>query len=197
MAKSKDRGRGNIDQDEAFLQWMEKNQVLEVLDPKESEELPFAAKLRFNGDADDEGSPWQIPPPGKRCAGRSFVRDKDGDYVIDESGKRLTRPCYIWPILGGKVCIKHGGGVHRVKAAALERLVSALDAASGELIKIAMDQEVDPKVRVQAINSIMDRTGVRTGVEVDIRDPGYVDVLRDAFKHEGKKALQKKEAQED
>lgn len=182
MARNQKTKKGNIPADDEFIAWMQERQGLEVFDPsKEEHALPFAAKLRYKGEKDADDSPWKIPPPGKRCAGKAYVRDVDGDYIVDINDQRIMRPCYNWPMKGMTVCLYHGGGVKRVKKAAVERLVSALDAVSGALIKIALDENNDPKVRVQAINSIMDRVGVRGGTEVDIKDPGYLDVLRDIF----------------
>lgn len=188
MAQKQKTKKGNIPADDEFIEWMQDRVALEVLDPSDEEyALPFAAKLRFKGSKDDDDSPWKIPPPGKRCNGKAYVRDVDGDYIVDMNDQRIMRPCYNWPMRGMTVCLFHGGGVRRVKKAAVERLVSALDAASGALIKIALDETIDAKVRVQAINSIMDRVGVRGGTEVDIKDPGYLDVLRDMFVRGGAK----------
>lgn len=183
MARNQKTNKGNIPADEGFIEWMEENQVLEVLDEKAQDEnaLPFAAKLRFSGKRDEEGSPWSIPPGGRRCRGKAYVRDEDGDYIVDINNERIQRPCYNWPMKGMGVCLSHGGGVTRVKKKAIERLVSALDAASGALIKIALDESIEPKVRVQAINSIMDRVGVRGGMEIDVKEPGYLDVLKNLF----------------
>lgn len=182
MARSQKTNKGNIPADDAFIEWMQEHGKLEVYDPgTDDNALPFAAKIRYTGKRDDEGSPWLIPPNSKRCNGRAYVRDDDGDYIVDLDGERIMRPCYNWPMRGMTVCLYHGGGVQRVKRKAVERLVSALDAASGALIKIALDEKVDPKVRIQAIKEIMDRVGVRGGVEVDVQAPGYLDVLRDLF----------------
>lgn len=184
MARSTTRGTGNTPADEAYIQWMElaENGGLEVLDLKaQEEELPFPAKIRWDGDNDDDDSPWKIPPPGRRCRGTAYVRDADGDYVVDRNNVRLTRPCWRHPIKGATVCLAHGGGVARVRRAAIERLASSLDAVTGALIKIALNENAADKDRISAINSIMDRVGVRGGVEVDIKDPGYLKVLADLF----------------
>jgi len=187
MAQNQKTKKGNIPADDEFIAWMQRREGLEVLDPMKDEDhaLPFAAKLRWKGDRDDDDSPWKIPPPGKRCNGKAYVRDVDGDYIVDLNNERIMRPCYNWPMKGMTVCLFHGGGVKRVKKAAVERLVSALDAVSGELIKIALNEANDPKVRVQAINSIMDRVGVRGGTEIDLKDPGYLDVMRELFAQGG------------
>lgn len=187
MVRSSNTGVGNTKKDQAYIEWMElEGKGLEVIDPQE-EGLPFAAKLMYAGDGDSDDSPWKIPPPGKRCNGRAYVRDEDGDYIVDKNRNRIMRPCWNWPIRGGKVCLFHGGGVVRVRKAAIERMASALDAASGALIKIALNENEESKVRVQAINSIMDRVGVRGGVEVDLKDPGYLDVLKGFFERSGQK----------
>lgn len=184
MARSQARGTGNTPADAAFIEWMElaENGGLEIIDLKEQEDdIPFPAKIRWDGDNDDDDSPWKVPPPGKRCVGRAYVRDADGDYIIDRNNVRLTRPCWKWPIRGATVCLTHGGGVARVRRSAIERMASALDAVTGAMIEIALDEDAADKDRISAINSIMDRTGVRGGVEVDIKDPGYLKVLGDMF----------------
>lgn len=181
MAKSTTRGRGNTEKDDDYIEWMRlyENGGLRTLDP-DAEDLPFPAKLQWQGEDDDE-SPWKVPPPEKRCAGRAYVRDMDGDYIIDKANNRIMRPCWRWPIRGATVCLVHGGGVTRVKKAAIERMALALDAVTGALVRIALSEKVGPKERIQAINSIMDRVGVRGGTEVDINNPGYLDVLKGLF----------------
>ena len=179
MAKSTTRGKGNTPADDDFMEWMRHNGGLKAIDPDE-EEIPFPAKHQWGGKADDD-SPWSIPPPGRRCNGRAFIRDDDGDYVVDKDNVRVTRPCWKWPMKGGTVCLSHGGGVIRVKKAAVERMASALDAVTGALVKIALDEKVSAKDRVAAINSIMDRVGVRGGTEIDVKEPGYLDVLKNLF----------------
>lgn len=190
MARSSTRGRGDSPKDEAFVEWMEEQGQLEPIDPS-ADDIPFPAKMRWTGDNDEDDSPWKIPPPGRRCRGTAYVRDPDGDYILDAKNNRVTRPCYNWPMKGMSVCLFHGGGVKRVKMKAVERLASALDAVTGALVKIAMDERVPAKDRISAINSIMDRVGVRGGMEVDIKDPGYLDVLKGLF--EGKKSQQSSE----
>lgn len=180
MARSQSRGTGNHPHDAAYLEWMADNGGLETVSP-ETDDIPWPAKVKWNGDARSEESPWQIPPPGRRCAGRAYVRDIDGDYVVDVNGKRITRPCMHWPMKGTTVCINHGGGVPRIRRAAVERLACALDAATGELTRLALNAR-DEKVRLSAIVAIMDRLGVRGGVDLhDVKDPAYLDVLKDIF----------------
>ena len=179
MVKSTTHGRGNRPADDDFIEWMRENGGLKPIDP-EQDDIPYPAKRQWAGKADDD-SPWSVPPPGKRCNGRSFIRDDDGDYIVDTEKVRITRPCWNWPMKGMTVCLKHGGGVVRVKKAAVERMAAALDAVTGALVKLALNEKVPPKERIQAINSIMDRVGVRGGTEIDVSTPGYVDVLKGLF----------------
>lgn len=184
MARSTSRGVGNTPADEAYLEWMRlpENGGLEIIDLKEqAEDIPFPAKHKWDGDSDDDDSPWKIPPPGRRCRGKAYVRDADGDYVLDRNNIRLTRPCWRHPMKGMTVCLVHGGGVVRVRRSAIERMASSLDAITGALVKIALNEQVSDKDRISAINSIMDRVGVRGGVEVDLKDPGYLKVLAGLF----------------
>lgn len=184
MAVSQRRGRGNSDKDEAWLHWMEDNGGLEVISP-EAEDIPFPAKVRWTGLREDEGSPWMVPPPGKRCSGTAYVRDPDGDYVVDADNKRIIRPCWKWPMKGMTCCMSHGGGITRVRKAAVERMASALDAVTGELVRLALASR-DEKVRLGAITTIMDRVGVRSGVDLhDMKDPAYLSVLKDVFEKSG------------
>lgn len=55
-----------------------------------------------------------------RCTGRVPVR-VDGKIKRDKSGKRVTRPCKLNAIKGGKVCNSHGGGAKQVRAKAAVR----------------------------------------------------------------------------
>jgi hypothetical protein len=183
MVRSANRGKGNSPKDEEFMEWMEEHGELKPIDPDE-EGIPWPAMHEWSGDGKDEGNPWMIPPPGKRCRGKAYVRDADGNYIMDANKTRVMRPCYNWPMKGGVVCIKHGGGIERVRKGAMERLASALDATTGELIRLALSEETEDKVKVQAINSILDRTGLKGGVEVDINVPGWQEALKSLFQPE-------------
>lgn len=182
MVRSTTRGNGNSPKDEGWLQWMEENGGLEPIDPEEAG-VPWPAMSQWSGNAEDEGNPWMVPPPHASCAGKAYIRDADGNYVMDSSTppKRVMRPCWNWPMKGSTVCIKHGGGIERVRKGAMERLASALDATTGELIKLALSNETEDKVKIQAINSILDRTGLKGGIEIDIQTPGWQEALKDLF----------------
>lgn len=185
MVRSSTRGNGNSAKDDAWIAWMKEHGDLKPIDPDE-EGVPWPAMSQWSGDSEDEGNPWMAPPPNheRRCVGKAYVRDPDGNYIMDKNKQRIMRPCWNWAMKGAKVCVKHGGGVERVRRGAMERLVSALDATTGELIKMALSDDVEDKVKVQAINSILDRAGVKGGIEVDVKVPGWQDAIRKMFDSE-------------
>lgn len=180
MVRSRDKGVGNTPKDEMWFQWMQEHGGLTPIDPDEAG-VPWPAMHQWDGDAEDEGSPWMIPPPHRSCSGKAYVRDADGNYIMDSSTppKRIMRPCWNWPMKGAKVCLYHGGGIERVRRGAMDRLISALDATTGELIRLALSPETEDKVKVQALNSILDRTGLKGGVDISIETPGWQDMLKD------------------
>jgi hypothetical protein len=171
-------GSGNIKFDQKWLQRAEDAGMLEVIDPDSPDAPPDGARMRFNGDPNAEGSPWVIPPEGGRCRGKAYLRDGEGNYVYDEKGRRIRRPCLNWPIKGGPVCIPHGGGVPRVLAAAKMRLLESADVVTAALVKMATDNTIDPKARIQACNSILDRIGVKAGVDVTVEVKPWQDLLQ-------------------
>lgn len=172
-------GAGNTKIDQAWLLAVAEAGELDAVDPEGLEPLPYGAAIRFNGDPDVSGSPYFLPPEGTRCRGTAYVRAGDGSYVITTEGKRLRRPCRNWPVAGGSgVCLIHGGGTQTAIAAAKMRLLSSADAVVGMLVKIALDKKMDAKVRVAACNSILDRIGVRAGVNVTVEAKPWQDLLK-------------------
>lgn len=183
MAKSSTRKRGNIEADDGFLEWMKDHGGLVVID-SDKLGLPFSCKTMWTKEEDDH-SPWKIPPGEGRCTGKAYVRTIDGEYVVDAKKERIMRPCYNWPIRGAQVCVYHGGGFPRVRQAAHERLLGALDLVTRELVEMALSPATEQKVKVQAINSVLDRAGLKAGIEVEVKAPGYEDVLRGLFERPG------------
>lgn len=175
-------GPGNSKGDQAWLEAQIAAGLIEPIDPDDdSEEIPFGAMQRWTGKPEDFGSSWQLPEEEGRCKARSKVRDGEGRYVIGQDNKALLRPCRRWAIRGGNVCVTHGGGLARVRAAASMRLAGAADGLIGALIKIAMDNTVDPKARVQAINSALDRAGVKATIDFTVESPSWEKMLGKMF----------------
>lgn len=172
---------GNTKSDQAWLDAQIEAGLIEPVDPSD-EDTPFGSLLRWTGSATDIGAYWQLPPEDRRCTAKAKIRDAEGRIVIDSDNNPILRPCAMWAIMGGKVCVRHGGGIERVRAAAQLRLAGAADRLIGELISIALDTSEEGKTRVQAINSALDRAGIKTGQEIQVTGiPGWQKSLQDAF----------------
>lgn len=176
----KTKERGNTKGDAAWLEMMTDAGLIEPID-EEDGEVPFGALKKYTGLPIDDGSFWQLPPEGRRCAGRAYIRDEEGRYIIGENKKPLMRPCANWAIKGGTVCVSHGGGTGVIRRKAELRLLSAADSVIGALIQIALDQSNDAASRVKAINSVLDRAGVKAGQEITVTVPEWQRLLRDMW----------------
>lgn len=176
-----DKPFGNTKGDRAWLEAQIDAGLIEELDADSDDDVAFGAMLRWTGEKSTEGSYWTLPPEGRRCVGKAKIRDKEGRYIVDKNGDRIIRPCGKWTIIGGTVCVAHGGGVEKVRAKARTRLAGAADALIGHLIAIGLDPNMDPKVRVQAINSALDRAGIKAGIDVQLSAPGWQDGLKEMF----------------
>lgn len=156
--------------------------LLELKPVDDTDEVPFGVRLQWDGKAENIGSEFFTPTnPEIRCTGLAYIRDGEGRHIIDKDGLTLVRPCLGWRIPGLTVCIKHGGGPQHVLAAAKRRLLAAVDPAIGHLINIAIRDNTDPEVRLRAIVQILDRVGIRGGVEVSVETPEWQAMLRDLF----------------
>jgi hypothetical protein len=123
---------------------------------------------------------------GLVCRGTAFVRDQRGGYVIDPEWHRIRRQCLNPPMRGASVCQTHGGLIPNVRAAAAARLAMASETMAQRLINLTNtkdenDNPIEHADRIKALNSALDRAGIRAGVEVDINTPGYKKILEDLF----------------
>ena len=178
--------KGNKPGDQAWVaDAIEAGKLIEIEASEEG--VPLGVKLRWNGDAATAalttGSYWNLPPEGRRCRGRSKIRDDEGMWIVDSDNVVLTRQCANWPIPGGDVCVAHGGGLEQVRNAAKLRLIAAADIMVGALLEIALNKRVDDRTRVMAINSALDRAGIKAGVEVDVNIPQWQQTLRALFEN--------------
>lgn len=174
---------GNTKQDREWIEKMTERGLLEPIGESETD-VPFGAMLRFTGKPEDDGHSWQLPPDDRRCHGLAKIRDGEGRWITDNNNLVLMRPCFKWPIRGGTVCVEHGGGIEKVKMAAQMRLLSAADSLIGALIAIGIDNKADPKARVQAINSALDRAGVKGTIDLRVEIPQYQQMLKEMFSGE-------------
>lgn len=159
----------------------------------EKEDRPPGCLFEFNyqwdGDAAEVDEDWFLQyrrSATRVCNGTAYIRDETGMYIADNDWQRLTRPCLSLPMKGGTVCHAHGAKIPVVIAAAQRRLAEASEVAALRLIGLTgvRDEEnvrVRPQDRIAAIGSVLDRVGIKGGVEVDVKATGFQKVLTDLF----------------
>jgi hypothetical protein len=125
---------------------------------------------------------WRGTSKDPRCNGTAYIRDMRGGYIIDCEWERLKRPCLNRPAKGTVVCHSHGAKIPQVRAAAQRVLAEAAEVVALRLVGLTdfADEKENPiahKDRISASNSVLDRAGVKGGVEVEITTPGYKKVM--------------------
>lgn len=134
--------------------------------------------LQWSGFTEDIGSPYQVPPDEKRCTYGRILHDDDGGPILDAVGAILKRRCDAWAMIGTGLCIDHANGSAAVQNAARQRILAAADAVVGALTAIALDPEEKATDRIKALNSLLDRAGIRGGIEVNGEIKGFEKVLQ-------------------
>lgn len=172
---------GNTKLDQAWI--AEHAGELRVID--DDSDVPFGVRLQWTGKAEDWGSPFQLPPEGERCTGRAYVRDHEGRRIIDADGLVLTRPCTKWRMKGMTVCTHHGGLTDAGLAAASRRLAEASVEAVGQLVYIINKEGTEDRDRISAINSLLDRVGIRGGLQVVVDTPEWQSMLKEMWETDG------------
>lgn len=135
-----------------------------------------------------DGVPITVPDAWKRATLATPVPVVRCTYIFPDTHDRPGEQCGRWSLRGALLCIKHGGRLPTVRQhaeavveAARLRLVGSADMAV-DVIEDLAQNSISDAVRLKAAESILDRVGVRGGVEIDVqvddkRDPS--DVLRD------------------
>lgn len=103
--------------------------------------------------------------------------------------KRDGTRCQNAAILGGTVCMKHGGAVATTRAAAQRRLLKLVDPALAALDKVLVDRNAcpvcgrsdDPHAIVKASTVVLDRAGFnpKQVIEIEHNDEGWLRFLED------------------
>lgn len=85
-------------------------------------------------------------------------------HLTDGSGRRCKRAA----ILGGTVCVKHGGGAPQVRAKANERILEMVNPALATLARLVSDGEVADNVKLAAVKDVLDRAGLTAKQVVEV-----------------------------
>lgn len=121
------------------------------------------ARNRADGDSGAESSQRPLCETCGQVHGRCAGHTKHGP----NAGK----PCGANPRAGALVCIKHGGNHPGQKKAAKQRLLELVDPALAVLHAVLTNPKTEDAVKVRASVAILDRTGFRPGLVVEV-DPG-------------------------
>lgn len=114
----------------------------------------------------DIGNPYQLPPPHLRCTMSRGLRDDEGGAILNRDLVPLIHRCPKWAMNGANRCVDHAQGSKAVMDAVRERIASDANAYYAELRRIALDRTASDGDRIKAINSMLDRGGLKPGVEI-------------------------------
>lgn len=152
----------------------------------EAERLEAEAQALLNGDYDpaefddfeDDNYPSNDLPmePGKRSyPPPPPPSDNRTIHLANKPARRCTahrkngEQCRKWAIYGGTVCASHGGRAPNVVAKAKRRLEEAADRMAKELLDLAESNgSIPPYVKLQAIDSALNRAGVVEPKQVEV-----------------------------
>lgn len=123
-------------------------------------------KLIWSGRSEDIGHPEQLPPPHLRCSAERKLRDDEGGEILDVDRNPLVDRCPSWAILGGSRCVGHLKGSKSVMDGVRERIAMDANAFYQELRRIALNTAAADADRIKALNSLLDRGGLKAGVEI-------------------------------
>lgn len=122
--------------------------------------------LIWSGKSEDIGHPSQLPPPELRCSTERQLRDDEGGNILDRDLNPLIRRCPNWAIRGGDRCVDHLKGSKAVMDEVRKRIAADANAFYGELRRIALNPHSEDADRIRALNSLLDRGGLKAGVEI-------------------------------
>lgn len=169
------RHRGNRPEDKAFIQ-----------SAAEAGELKAQnGHLIWQGRSADLLHPYQVPPDDRRCIWLRQMRDDIGGQILDVDLNPLKERCPNWAMLRANLCVQHAKGSKAVMEAAREMIAAAAPALVGQLIANALSDAVSPADQIKAINSLLDRFGLRGGIEVGPDMPAWREIMDELGKETG------------
>lgn len=158
---------------------------------------------------DGDSEPTRFPRNRRvKCNGRTVIRyehdvregkeliHRKGDPILDEDYARQYRPCIAWAANGTDYCSAHGGTTPAAINTAKRTIALATPNAAEVLQRIALDERQPASERIKAAVQLLDRGGVRPGVDVSLETPGYMQVLNKLFGRGEEDEAEESEAEE-
>lgn len=152
----------------------EKKAKKRALVPEDTTKLPYdnstydptrvpEHKRRADGRAvKSNGKPYT---PGVGNPKHSHIPQEDRCTAVRKKDKK---PCQKLRMAGSTVCGTHGGRPEHTRRAAMHRLQEKAQDLVQRLLDIAEDEELPAVVQLKAIESALDRGGVKSSDKVDI-----------------------------
>lgn len=140
--------------------------------------------LVWSGRTQDLMHPYQVPPDERRCRWMRQMRDDDGNQILDMDHQPLKERCPKWAMLGANICVQHAKGSKAVMDEMRDMLAGAGPALLSQLIHDGLNA-VTAADRIKAINSALDRFGLRGGIEVGPDMPAWKEIMEELGKETG------------
>ncbi len=96
-------------------------------------------------------------------------------------GPNTGKPCGAQVRLGSSLCHKHGGNHPAHKQAAKDRLLAMVNPALAELNRIMTNKKTSDGDKLKAIQMVLDRSGFKAGVQIDVGIARFDEVAAAAF----------------
>ena len=147
-------------------------------------------------DADGK-RPFRAPRPRNPCPPEKHGKDEAGQPFF---GVRCIHcgKCRAWrtdpamgacgktAVVGGAICLSHGGSVAVVRETAQRRLLElAAGPAMNRLVKLIKDDDLDPQVQLRAVVAAMDRGGLGPRQTIEHEAPAFEGFLGAVVRGEG------------
>jgi hypothetical protein len=171
------RHRSNRPQDKQFIQDAVAAGEIKV----------WEGHLVWSGRSQDLLHPFQVPPDERRCLWTRQMRDDIGGQILDADRNPLKERCPKWAMIGANICVEHAKGSKAVMEQAREMIAGAAPALVGQLIRDALNngENATASDRIKAINSLLDRFGLRGGIEVGPDMPAWREIMDELGKETG------------
>lgn len=104
---------------------------------------------------------WDSDLEQRRCTSDAKQHLAEGA----EPGSPEAR-CRRYPIPGGTVCVKHGGGAPQVRQRAYINLLDLYAPANAQVARILLDPEAKHADKIRVWENVLDRIGIPRGVNI-------------------------------